>query len=61
MVEFLEGVQPVLRPLPTQDNKNTDKNIVGFEHTIQMYKRAKTFRALDYTATHNRFCGEKTM
>jgi hypothetical protein len=44
------GDQPVTRPLPTQDNTNR-MNAVGFESTIPVFKRAKTFHALDCEAT----------
>jgi hypothetical protein len=41
-------ISPVASPLPTQDNTNMPG--VGFEPTIPLFKRAKTFRALDRAA-----------
>jgi hypothetical protein len=51
------GDQPAARPLPTQDSTNIGKHgqtsitRVGFEHTVPMFELAKTFYALDRTAT----------
>jgi hypothetical protein len=47
---------PVARPLPTQDNINREESWTyiltssGFEPTIAVLERAKTFRALDRAA-----------
>jgi hypothetical protein len=49
--------QPVARPLPTQDKQRENKRrqasipLAGFEPTIPVFKRAKTFHALDRAAT----------
>jgi hypothetical protein len=50
------GDQPVARPLPTQDNTNTERTQtsmppVGFEPTIPVFEMAKTFHASDRAAT----------
>jgi hypothetical protein len=54
----LDGVQPVAKPLPTHttiqtQNKGTQTSMpqLGFEPTIPVFKRAKTFRVLDRVAT----------
>jgi hypothetical protein len=53
----LDGDQPVAKPLPTHrttqtQNKRTQKSsLVGFEPTIPVFERAKTFHALDRVAT----------
>jgi hypothetical protein len=50
------GDQPDARPLPTQDNTNTEKHghtsmpLAGFEPTIPVFERPKTVRALDRAA-----------
>jgi hypothetical protein len=50
------GDQLAVRPLPTQDNANTEwtqTNImlrVGFEPTTPVFERAKTFHAVDPAA-----------
>jgi hypothetical protein len=46
----------VAGPLPTQRNTNREETRtsmprVGIESTIPVFRRAKTFRALDRTAT----------
>jgi hypothetical protein len=48
-----KGDQPLARPLPDTENKRkqTPMPWVGFEPTISVFQRAKTFRALDRTAT----------
>jgi hypothetical protein len=48
--------RPVARPLPIQDNINTEGGQtfiprVGFETTIPMFERKKIFYALDCAAT----------
>jgi hypothetical protein len=52
------GDQPVARPLPTQDNANTEEMHtqtsmpwVRFEPTIPAFERAKTVHVLDRAAT----------
>jgi hypothetical protein len=52
------GDEPVARPLPTHrttqtQNKHTDTSMsgVGFEHTVAVFERAKTVRALDRVTT----------
>jgi hypothetical protein len=50
------GDQPVARPLPTQENthrekKQTSMPRVGFEPTIPVFERPKTFHALNGEAT----------
>jgi hypothetical protein len=55
------GDQPVVRPLPVKDSTKREKMqtdihaSVGFEHTIPVFERVKTFRALDLAITmlHN--------
>jgi hypothetical protein len=53
----LDGVQHIARPLPTHDNTNTQKcrhtsmPWVAFETTSQLLERAKTFHALNGSAT----------
>jgi hypothetical protein len=50
------GDQPIARPLPTQDNTNTEKRCqasmprVGFEPATPMFERAKLGHALDRSA-----------
>jgi hypothetical protein len=49
--------QPVARPLPAQDNTNTDKlrqtsvPRMGFESLIPAFERAKIIHALDRATT----------
>jgi hypothetical protein len=51
------GINPAPRPLPTQDNTNTEKRRhtsmprAGFEPVIPMFERPKTVLALDCAAT----------
>jgi hypothetical protein len=50
-------ISPVARPLPMQENTNTEESgqtsmpRVGFEPTIPVFERAKTFDALERAAT----------
>jgi hypothetical protein len=55
---FWTGDQPVAKPLPRRrtaqtQNKRTQTSMpsVGFEYTIPVLERAKTFHALDRAAT----------
>jgi hypothetical protein len=52
------GISPVARPLPAHRTTQTQKKRiqtsvppVGFEHTIQLFERAKIVHALDGAAT----------
>jgi F420-0:gamma-glutamyl ligase-like protein len=51
------GINPVARPLPKQNNKNTEETQTdirassGNRTTIQVVERDKTFHALDRAAT----------
>jgi hypothetical protein len=51
------GDQPVARPLPTQENTNTEETRTdiyaskGFEPTIPAFEWAKTFHFLDCAVT----------
>jgi hypothetical protein len=48
--------QPVVRPLPTQNKRRrTSMPWVGFEPTIPVFERAKTFHASDRAGTVNIF------
>jgi hypothetical protein len=44
---FLDGDQPITRPLPTLRLIQTSVLRLGFEPTIPAFERAKTVRALD--------------
>jgi hypothetical protein len=48
-------ISPVARPLPTQDNTNTEETQismqVGFEPRIPVFETTMTFRALDRVAS----------
>jgi hypothetical protein len=52
-----KGISPAPRPLPTQDNPNTEKRRhtsmprAGFELMISTFERPKTVLALDRSAT----------
>jgi hypothetical protein len=40
-------IRPVARPLPAQDNTNTEETLVDVDATIPMFEREKTFHPLD--------------